>query len=551
LKLPEVDVVIVGAGGGGGVAARELSQAGLSVALLERGRRQKWEETGHDELRSQRTTVLGNAFGPDDEHHVRLVKLGDDKEFHRVLPSQGEYGNVAACVGGGTQSYGAMAWRFMPQDFRMRSTYGAPEGSSLEDWPIAYADLEPYYERAEWEIGVSGKAGANPFEGSRKKAYPMPALPFNREASVLWPAARRLGWHPFPIPMAINSIPYRGRPACVSCPHCVGFACEVNAKGSTASTVIPEAIATGHCDLRTQCLAAEIVTNDEGEAVSVCYFQGTEPVEQPAKAVVIAASATETPRLLLNSRSKLHPKGLGNNNGWVGRNLQGHAYSGAWGLFERPLFDGLGPAARIALCDFNHGNPGIRGGAMIANEFIRLPYLFARLFRQPDVPRWGIEHKTFMRSFYKRSMGAQGSVQEMPVFSNGVEIDPSVKDAWGIPTVRLQGRRHASDFETGRFIAEKAALWLKEAGATKTFITIAGKGTTGGQHQAGTCRMGSDPKISVTDAFGRLHTVSNVFIMDASVHVTNGGFNPSLTIQALAFRSSEHFVKHWDEIRAR
>jgi len=118
---------------------------------------------------------------------------------------------VAACVGGGTFGFGAMAWRYLEKDFRMRSTYGAPEGSTLEDWPISYQDLEPYYERAEWEIGVSGKAGANRFEAPRKKGYPMPPLPFNREAGLLFPAAKKLGWHPFPIPMAINSVEYGGR----------------------------------------------------------------------------------------------------------------------------------------------------------------------------------------------------------------------------------------------------------------------------------------------------------------------------------------------------
>ncbi|HTU01887.1 MAG TPA: GMC family oxidoreductase, partial [Candidatus Sulfotelmatobacter sp.] len=324
MKLPLVDAVVVGAGAAGGVVAQELSRAGLSVVLMERGRLQKFPETGHDELFSQRVTVLGNAFGPDDLHYVRLVKLGDDRNFHRVLPSEGDYGNVAACVGGGTQSYGAMAWRFAEQDFRMRSTYGAPGGSSLEDWPFSYQDLEPFYERAEHEIGVSGKAGANPFEAPRKSPYPMPPLPYNKEATVLAPAARQLGWHPFPIPMAINSVPYDGRPACVACPHCVGFACEVNAKGSTSVTVIPRALKTGRCELRTECVVKEVLTDSRGSATGVAYFKDRQLIEQPAKLVVVSASATESPRLLLNSKSKLHPRGLGNNYDWVGRNLQGH-----------------------------------------------------------------------------------------------------------------------------------------------------------------------------------------------------------------------------------
>lgn len=545
MKLPEVDAVVVGAGAGGGVAGWELSRAGLRVALLERGRLQRFEETGHDELRSQRTTVLGNAFGPDDERHARLVKLGNATEYSRVLPSEGAYGNVAACVGGGTHSYGAMAWRFMEPDFRMRSRYGVPENSTLDDWPITYADLEPYYEKAEYEIGVSGKAGANPFEAPRKKGYPMPPLPFNREASILFPAARKLGWHPFPIPMAINSVRYMGRSGCVACPHCVGFACEVNAKGSTAVTVIPRAIETGLCDLRTDCVAKEVLVDSRGRARAVAYFQGRQYYEQPCKVVVLAASATETARLLLNSKSKLYPRGLGNNNDWVGRNLQGHAYSGAYGIFEKETFDGLGPAARVALCDFNHGNPGLVGGAMLANEFIRLPYLFARSVRPPGAARWGLAHKKFQRDYYKRIVGVKGPVQEIPVFTNRVEVNEKVRDYWGIPVAQLTGKRHPHDFEVGRFIAARAAEWLRAAGAVEVWTTMPGWGTNGGQHQAGTCRMGNDPKTSVVDRYCRIHDTANVFVMDGSVHVTNGGFNPSLTILALAYWASHHLVGQW------
>ena len=542
MKLSSVDAVIVGAGGGGGIVAHQLALAGWKVALLERGRRQRFAETGHDELRSQRTTVLGNAFGPDDERYVRLVQVADGG-WRKVLPSEGGYGNNAACVGGGTFSYGAMAWRFHPKDFRMRSTYGTVEGSTLDDWPISYEELEPYYEKAEWTIGVSGKGDSNPFEGPRKKNYPMPPLPFNTEASMLAPAARKLGWHPFPIPMAINSIERDGRPGCIGCPHCVGFACEVSAKNSTAVTVIPKAVATGNCDLRTDCVVKEILLDAKGRATGVAYFKDGQLVEQPARVVIVAASATETARLLLNSKHKLHPRGLGNNSDWVGRNLQGHAYSGATGIFEKETWDGLGPAARVACCDFNHGNNGIIGGSMLANEFIRLPYLFARSQHPPGTARWGREHKQFQRDFYKRCLGIKGPVQEMPMWTSRVEADPSVRDHWGIPVLRISGRKHDEDVKTGRFIAGRAAEWLKAAGATQVWTQVTGRGVSGGQHQAGTCRMSSDAKNGVVDPSCRVHDVDNVYIADGSVHVTNGGFNPSLTIQALAFRTSERILK--------
>ncbi len=543
MTLSPVDVVIVGAGAAGGVVAEQLSLAGLRVALLERGRLQKFAETGHDELRSQRTTVLGNAFGPDDERYVREIANASGR-VQKVLPSEGSYNNVAACVGGGTFSYGAMAWRYFERDFRMKSTYGTPPGSTLEDWPLSYADLEPFYTKAEWEIGVSGQAGANTFEPPRSKPYPMPALPMNTESRLLMKAAKKRGWHPFPIPMAINSVNYQGRSGCVGCPHCVGFACEVNAKSSTAVTVIPRAIKTGNCDLRTGVVASRIVTDERGRATGVEYYLGRELVFQPARTVVVSCSATETPRLLFNSATKLFPNGLGNRYDWVGRNLQGHAYSGATGLFEEDVFDGVGPAARVACCDFSHGLPdGLRGGGVMANEFIREPYLFSRSMIPPDVPKWGIEHKKFVQKYFKRSIGIKSPIQEMPVFESRVTLSPSLKDAWGIPSVRLSGHRHAHDIEVGKYVAARCEDWLREAGASKTWQSIAATGLSGGQHQAGTCRMGNDPTTSVVDKYCRVHDMDNLYVVDGSVHVNNGGFNPSLTIQAIAYWAAARMVK--------
>ena len=192
-----VNAVVVGAGAGGGVVAKQLSEAGMTVILFERGGWPNFEEHDHDELISQRITVLGNAFGPDDERHRRRIQ-NRDGSWRIVRPSEPGYGNNAACVGSGTASYGAMAWRFMPQDFRMRSTYGAVEGSTLEDWPSSYDDLEPCYERAEWEIGVAGDDRQNPFAPPRRKPQPMPPFPYNQEGRILVNAGRRLGLHPIP-----------------------------------------------------------------------------------------------------------------------------------------------------------------------------------------------------------------------------------------------------------------------------------------------------------------------------------------------------------------
>jgi len=544
MALKHVNAVVVGAGAGGGVVAKELATAGLSVVLLERGRWYSAADCRKDDLFNQRTQVLGAKFGPDDERDPRVLVDESGREMV-VSPSDGGYSNNAACVGGGTFSYGAMAWRYMEKDFRMRSTYGAVEGSTLDDWPIAYSDLEPYYEKAEWEMGVSGDDSGNPFKAPRRKPLPMPPLAPNREYEVLHPAARRLGLHPFDIPMLRNTVPYNGRRACMRCRWCVGFACELSARTGTHNTVIPAALATGNCELRTGCMTREILLDSRARATGVAYFDaGGRLQEQPAGLVIVSGGAIESARLLLNSKHRLFPNGLGNRNGWVGRNLQSHSYSGANGLFEFETFDDLGPGASVAICDYNHGNPGLAGGALLANEFIRLPYQFMALV-PPWISRWGSEHKDFVRTAYRRTMVVMGPVQEMPMFDARVQLDPKVKDYWGIPVARLSGTRHPHTIEVGRFIASKAEAWLKEAGAVETWKRVPSKSLSGGQHQAGTCRMGNDPQTSVVDASCRIHDVDNVYVIDASVHPTNGGFNPGLTILANAYRASGALLQAW------
>ena len=542
MALKHVNAVIVGAGAGGGVAAKELAAGGLSVVLLERGKWYTAADCRKDDLRNQRTSPLGNNSGPDEERNPRVVVDLNGQE-RVVLPSEGGYSNNAACVGGGTFTYGAQAWRYQEKDFRMATTYGVPEGSTLSDWPISYADLEPFYEKAEYEIGVSGDVTPDPFHGPRRRPLPMPPLPVNREYGILKPAAQRLGLHPFDIPMLRNSVPYNGRPPCMQCRWCVGFACEVNAKCGTQNTAIPAALATGNCELRTGCMAREVTTNARGVVTGVAYYDADERLrEQTADIVIVSSAAVESARLLLNSKSKMNPAGLGNRYGWVGRNLQGHAYSGAWGLFDFDTYDDIGPGANIAVCDYNHGNDGLVGGAMLANEFIRLPYQFVSAI-PPGVPQWGQGHKDFMRQCYRRSIAIQGPTQEIPIAESRVEVDAKVKDFWGLPVARLSGGKHPKTMETAAAMAEKAEAWLKAAGAIRTWKKLPGKGTSGGQHQAGTCRMGDDPRTSVVDKYCRVHDHDNLYVIDGSVHVTNGGFNPVLTIMATAYYAAERIVK--------
>ncbi len=541
--MKRVNAVVVGAGAAGGIVAKELSTAGLNVVLLERGKWYTANDCRKDDLRNQRTTVLGNAFGPEDEGNPRVL-VDSTGAAQVVLPSEGAYQNNAACVGGGTLSYGAQAWRYMPQDFRMKSIYGAPAGSSLEDWPISYDDLEPFYDKAEYEIGVSGDYSGTPFRGPRRRDLPMPPLPQNREFEILEPAAKRLGLHPFHIPMARNSVPYNGRGPCMRCRWCVGFACEVDAKNGSQNTVIPTALATGNCELRTECMVKEILVDDRGRARGVSYFDERGHLqEQLSDVVVVSGCAIESARLLLNSTSRLFPNGIGNRYDQVGRHLQGHHYTGAVGFFDYDTYDDIGPGASIAIMDYNHGTPGLSGGGMLANEFIRLPIHMVDRLPQ-GTPRWGAGHKQAMREYHRRNIVIMGPTQQIPTATARVTVDPSVKDKWGLPVARLEGNVHPHTFDIGDIQASRAEAWLKEAGAATT-ARMAGRpnSISAGQHQAGTCRMGNDPRSSVVSKDCQVHDIDNVFVIDASVHVTNGGFNPVLTIMAVAYMASDALVR--------
>lgn len=547
IREKQVDAVVVGSGAGGGVVAKELSEAGLSVLLLERGGWAHYAAHGDDELTAQRSFPLEAFFGPDNERYRRVAvdRQGNERV---VLPNDWAYHNNAACVGSGTVSYGAMAWRFMKEDFTMKSVYGDIEGSTIADWPITYDELEPFYEKAEWEIGVAGDDFQNPFAPPRRRPHPMPPFPHTEESIVLEKAAKELGYHPFPIPMLRNSVPYDNRPACVHVRHCVGFACPVDAKNGTQNAVIPKAIATGNCELRIHAQVTHLQMNDSGRVTGVRYVDRDDREHiQPASIVVLSASATETPRLLLNSANRLHPNGIGNRYDWVGRNLQGHAYCGADGLFEEEIFNRDGPGATIAIADFVHHNPGITGGAVLCNEFIKLPYAYSSGYRPPGSAGWGREHKEFQRQNYMRNVSIRGPVQEVPNFESRVEVSETVRDYWEMPVARISGFKLDEDIKTARFIADKAQKWLEAAGAVDVWQSIPGTGVSGSQHQSGTCRMGDDPQSSVTDRNGRVHDVDNLFIADGSLHVTNGGFNPVLTIMALGYKVSDFIVNEWQK----
>jgi len=539
----DCDVIVIGAGAAGGIVAAVLAEAGKSVLLLERGgKNDPTATTGRDHLRNQRLSAYGVNAGPDLADNPRVAVLSDGRSL-LVRPHEVGYQNNAACVGGGTRVYGGMAWRFMPQDFRMASIYGVPEGSSLADWPISYDDLEPFYERAEWEIGVAGESGADRFSGPRKKPYPLPPVASSPQRVVLERGAAKLGLNTFPAPMLINTIPYNGRPACGKCGMCVGFACPTDGKNGTQNTMIPRALATGRCTIVTGAMAQKIHTDSHGRATSVSFFIGDQLHTCAARAVVCSAGAIESARLLLNSASDRNPHGLGNDFDQVGRNLQGHVYTGALGVMADPVYDGVGPGVVIATTQFNHHNPGIVGGGLLANDFIKLPIIFVKWAMPPGQRRWGLSAKQYIRDNYRRTLHVPGPIHDIPSPDARVTIDPNVRDRWQIPVARVSGTTHPESIRTADFLRRKAEQWLFASGAKNIWSYPPRLTLSAGQHQAGTCRMGTDPRSSVTDPWGRVHGHENLFVMDASVHVTNGGFNPVLTIMALAFRSASRLAE--------
>jgi choline dehydrogenase-like flavoprotein len=258
---------------------------------------------------------------------------------------------------------------------------------------------------------------------------------------------------------------------------------------------------------------------------------------------VVASAAIETARLLLASRSDHHPGGLGNHSDQVGRNLQGHIYVGGFGRFDDPVIDGPGPNVRIATCDYVNAIPGVIGGGVLANEIVKLPILHWYWALPPGAPRWGQAGKDTMRDLYSRTSHVFGPIQEVPMPGVRVTLDPERTDRHRIPVARISGRQHPETIRAAEAQREKAIEWLVASGARETWS--AGQvswGATGGQHQAGTARMGADPATSVTDPYGRVHGHDNLWVMDGSVHVTNGGFNPVLTILALAYRNAAHLA---------
>jgi len=530
-----VDVIVVGCGAAGGVMAKELSVSGFRVVVLEQGPWRKQNDFTHDEVAVMYRAALTND--PKTQPNTFRKTASEPAKRQQAV----EYGRM---VGGGSVHFTSNYWRFHPEDFHERSTLGPISGADLRDWPITYDELEPYYTKAEWDLGISGLGGSSPFDGPRSKGYPLPPMPVKSAGVLFERAARKLGWHPFPAPVAVISQPYHGRPACVHCGFCESFGCEMNSKSSTLAALVPTAVETGRCEIRPNSYVRKIETDKNGRVTGAIYFdEKKREIFQRAKAVVISANGAETPRLLLMSKSNRFPQGLANSNGNVGKYLMFDNGAFAIGNFEHPLNEYKSIVVTRVLHDFYRSDPkrGFYGGGGIDSRFDYYPAAFALDGMPKDMPQWGPEWKHAFGKYYTHIMGVLGHTSCLAVEQNTISLDDTVKDAWGLPAMRVTFQNHPDDMKAMRFILDRQKEILVTAGAKKVWVDpTTDIETTYSRHLMGSCRMGDDPRISVVNRWNRAHDVPNLFLVDGSSLVTSGRQQPTETIQALAYRTADY-----------
>ncbi len=525
----EVDFVIIGSGAAGGILAKELSTAGFSTVVLEQGKYRKTPNFTHDEIKY---LLNGEMFGagPRESGMTFRKTEADEAQGGQMDPVL-----YAKTVGGSSVVWSAHVWRMRPVDFNERSTLGAIEGTNFADWPITYDELEPYYARVEWDMGVSGAPGHS--DPPRSRPFPMAPLPINSSGVLMEKAAAELGLNSDVQPQAILSGVHNNRPSCIHCGFCAFYGCEVGAKSSSLSAMIPLAEASGNCEVRPESTVFRIVKGDDGKVKEVLYFDkdGNEQ-GQKAKAVVLSANGAESPRLLLESDN------LANSSGYVGRNLMFNAHAGVNGIFEHPLNEHKGVQATRVIMDFYESDESrgfYGGGGIDARGGLAMTPLAYSIFGAPPSDKtWGAEYKDMIAHSFTRQMGMFVSATSLPMDRNNITLSPDKTDKWGRPSIVVTYKDHPDDVSNAQFLNDKAQELMDAAGAERTWSQPAQE-TTGGVHLLGTCRMGNDPTTSVIDPDHRAHDVPNLFICDGSSLVSSTRGQPTMTIMALAFRAAD------------
>ncbi len=533
-RIDNPDVIVIGTGAAGGVMMKELARSGLKVVALEMGPWLKTRDYTQDELKSH---VLRGLIKYDQPNTYRRAAEEEAEAMHSI--------NMQSNVGGATIHWTGIAWRYHESDFKERSMFGTVEGADVQDWPLDYWDLEPYYEKAEYEFGVSGLAGANPFDSPRRKPYPMPPVARTASGAISDYAASRLGWHSYPAPLGILSRNYDGRAKSMYCGFCEGYGCTVEARSSSLVTDVPKALKTGNCELRSNACVREITVDKNGLANGVVYLdENLNEHQLSARVVALCGNGIMSPRVLLSSKSSQFPDGLANRSGKVGKHLMFNYYQVVRAFFDQELNEHQGVLDTRIIQDFYEPNPdkyGFFGGGVLEPRGDGSTIHYANM-NAPRIPRWGSRRKKWIMDNWAKKMFVVTSMESLSQESNTIDLDPNVTDKWGLAVPRVTYNVHPNEWKLGDFFRARAKDLLEAAGARQI---LAGRNSVprGDAHLMGSCRMGDEPETSVLNKFNQSHDVKNLFVVDGSCFVTSGKSNPTLTIQALAYRSSEYLVE--------
>lgn len=524
------DALVVGAGASGAVAVKALAERGFSVVCLEQG---DWTPT---------SAFVG------DKPEWELVK---QRQWHAnpnirratadypVDTSESDVNPLMYCgVGGSTILFAAQWCRFLPSDFNVRTLDGI-----ADDWPLDYADLQPFYGRMDSEVGVSG-VGGNPAYPPGA-GYPLPPMPIGKVGRRAAEGMDRLGWHWWPGANAIPSREYRHRPGCVRYGTCL-TGCPAGAKGSVDITHWPAALAAG-ARLVTGARVREIVVDARGRASGAVYVDrsGVERLLR-ASVVILAGNGVGTPRLLLLSTPKCFPDGLANGSGLVGRNLMMHPYGAVVGTYDEPLDSWLGPAGH-AIESMQFYETDTARGFVRGAKWNVMPTGGPLGMRvgyggRPVDESWGANFHRNLKASLGRSFEWGAIAEDLPDENNRVVLDPRLTDSDGIAAPKVLYQTSENTKRLIDFHVARAREAHEAAGALATSTTKLMRDC--GWHLLGTARMGDDPRTSVVDRWGRAHEVPNLYIVDGSTFVTSSGVNPTATIMALALRSVEHLIDH-------